>query len=106
MREHLPLPPKIQNAPELLLGQVFYFGAFLELNTDRYVGMELGPIPWSSIMEYADRLGLDDEEREDLFHHVRALDDVLMEHRRKKTAPRVGDRSGGKHKDQNRHPRR
>jgi len=79
MRERLPLPSRIQNAPSLELGLELYYGAFLDLNSCRPIGMDEGPIPWIAIFDYCDRLGIEGEQREDMFHHVRVLDLAYFE---------------------------
>lgn len=86
MREGLPLPAKIQNAPELMIGLQFYMMAFQQLNSDRGVapdGREL-PIPWSSIDRWADSHDIVGELKEDLHYHVRALDVAYLEYKESK----------------------
>lgn len=79
-----PLPAKIANAPELELGLHFYMLAFNDLESERPVGMDVGPIPRSAMRDYAIELDLTDEEFDDLYHHVRALDIAYLKHRAKK----------------------
>lgn len=76
-------PQWLVNAPSLMPGLDFYFTAFNELNTCRSVGMGAGPIPWTVIQEYADREGLDGEERSCLLYLIRAMDNAYLEHGRK-----------------------
>lgn len=52
--------------------------AFWDLNTCRQAGMGIGPIPWLAVEAYCDRLGLDDEAREDMHALVRAMDDAFL----------------------------
>jgi hypothetical protein len=75
MREGRPLPKRIAEAPELCLGLELYYTAFWALSTCRALTMS-GPgyIPWQSMMDYARSLGLDEEQTDDLFHHVRSMD--------------------------------
>lgn len=81
MRSRLPLPAKIQDAPELELGLELYFGAFFDLSTCRpNSGMGLSPIPWSAIEEYACVYEFDPEQREDLLYLVRAMDQAYIKH--------------------------
>ena len=55
----MPLPDwYTEGAPRLNLGTQLYIDAFWELSTERDFGYSLGPIPWSKIMLYADRIGL------------------------------------------------
>lgn len=46
--------------------------AFGELSTCRAVGMDLGAIPWTAIVQYADRQRVDREE--DFLYIMRAMD--------------------------------
>lgn len=93
MRERLPLPKRIQEAPELLPGMEFYFAAFSDLDTTRPIGMELGPISWSAIQQYADYYELEPEAREDLHYHIRVLDNQFLMYHRKRSR---GGAKGGK----------
>lgn len=85
MREGRPLPRKIANAPELDLGLSVYYYAFAELSTDRPLGWNgEGRIPWSSIRAWADDYGFVGDQRDDLFHHIREMDEAYLEYRAKK----------------------
>ena len=72
------LPTKIANAPELLPGLELYFVAFQDLHTCRSAGFDVGPIAWLDIDRYADQGGLDEDQRQDLHHHVRAMDNAYL----------------------------
>lgn len=80
----MPLPARIQNAPELMLGLEFYYGAFLDLNTCRPTGWDILPIPWSAMSDYAQMMGLDAEERDDLFFFVTSLDSAFRSYHQAK----------------------
>lgn len=80
MRDRLPLPNRIQNAPVLWLGLEFFYSAFLDLNTCRPSGWNLGPIPWSAIADYANAMDVIGEQRDDLFFFVRSLDSAYLEY--------------------------
>lgn len=84
MRDGLPLPKKLANAPELEPGLQFYLGAFYDLDSCRQAGFDIGPIPITAIMLYGQLVGCEGEDYDDLINHVRALDGVYMEHMRKK----------------------
>lgn len=84
MREGRPLPEKIQNAPILLDGLELFFVAWLELSSDRAYGMGEGPIPWTSIRNYANEYDIVGELREDLYYFVRSLDVAYLTHQGKK----------------------
>ena len=80
MRERLPLPRKIAEAPALFQGLELYYDAFLELNSCRTTGFGLGPIPWTAMCDYAEAFELDEEQKDDLFYYVRAMDVAYLEH--------------------------
>lgn len=73
MRERLPLPQRIQDAPTLNLGLEIYLAAWIDLNSCRPPGGNY-PIRWIDIHDYADRLDLSPEQREDMHHLVREMD--------------------------------
>lgn len=86
IRNRMPLPEKIKNAPMLELGLELYYVAFLDLNTCRHIGFGEGPIPWAVTRQMADEeLGLEDEQREDLFYYVAKMDTAYLEYRAKET---------------------
>ena len=84
MKTGRPLPDAIQNAPELWPGLESYYNAWVALDSCRGIGFGVGPIPWTSIEEYATRLEYDEDERETLHRMVRMLDGVYLDHNRKK----------------------
>lgn len=53
----------------------FFFKAYMDLTTCR----SDGPIPWTSIMAYADRLGLDESATEVLNTCIRMMDNAQAE---------------------------
>lgn len=78
MRERTPLPPSIQNAPELWLGLELYYGAFCDLDSDRSFGWSAGPIPWTSIRRWADTYGVTGDQFNDLVYFIRAMDAAYL----------------------------
>ena len=70
-------------APTLTPLQELYLEAFSELSTERQIGMAEGPIPWSSIMRYADRYRFD---AADLSAIIRLVDNAYLKHRNKKAS--------------------
>jgi hypothetical protein len=48
---------RIPDPPKLTFYQMCLFEAFSELSTDRQIGMGEGPIPWSSVVAYAEMYG-------------------------------------------------
>lgn len=87
----MPLPQAIANAPELELGLDLFYLAFMDLTTCRSMGFGEGPIPWSAVRDYCDELGLEGEQRDDMFIHIRLMDTAYLNHRAskvKKEAPK------------------
>ena len=56
----------------------FYLNAFHRLGRDRAIGMSVGPIPWSSMMAFADHVGLDDDNRVRFEKIISALDATYL----------------------------
>jgi len=73
------LPRSIRNAPELWPGLEIFLSAFWELNSSRSVGLAIGPIPYSEIVEWGRVWELDDEMLDDLIFHVRRMDAAYVE---------------------------
>jgi hypothetical protein len=85
-----PLPEALQNAPVLYSGLDEYYSAFWRLHTDRQIGMGIGQIPWTSMVNYADREEMDAEEFLRFETLIRAMDDAYLEH-----AAKPKDNAGG-----------
>jgi hypothetical protein len=84
-QQRLPLPEKIANAPELLIGLEFFYMAFLDLTTCRGTGYDTeGPISWLAIKEWADSNEVEGEQREDLFYYINELDKAYLDFKAKK----------------------
>jgi hypothetical protein len=47
------------------------------MNTDRPIGMSAGPIPFTSISTYADRVGIDGDDFTYFVCMIRAMDDAV-----------------------------
>ena len=84
LAEGLPFPDKIANAPELISGLELYYLAFFELTDSRQIGMALGTIPWKVIHDYCVANELSEDQREEMHHHIRAMDSAYLEHNRGK----------------------
>ena len=91
------LPPAIRDAPELTQGLALYYGAFWDLNSCRSIGMGEGPISWLSVDAYATARGFDAEQRDDLHHHISAMDRAYLKHQ---ADEREKDRKRGKNAGQ------
>lgn len=70
------------------MGLELFMEAFWELTTCRSLSMAEGPIPWTAIRSYCDELELWGEQRDDMFFHIRALDNEYLKHRNAKRAPK------------------
>lgn len=81
----MPLPDRIQAAPELFLGLELYYSGFLDLTSSRQLGMGLGPISLMSILEYCLYKGIDGEQQEDFVYMVQNLDHKYLEWSRNRT---------------------
>ena len=78
------------NRPELMPGLKFYFDAFNELCTERQLGMAVGLIPWSKIMEYGKHYDLEHYELDRLLKYVRVLESTMQKNIDKKKANKNG----------------
>lgn len=83
-----PIPERIANAPVLMQGLELYLQAFFDLDSERNVGFSICPIPWGSIVNYAQVYGFDDEQREDLIFLVRRMDVAHIDRLNKKAQAR------------------
>lgn len=81
MREGSELPKAIRDAPVLLPGLAMYLTAYYRLDTCRSASFgSIGNISWVAIMDYCDRLEIfDEEQREDMEHHISVLDSAYQE---------------------------
>lgn len=81
MREGRPLPKKIRNAPELILGLEFYYNAFEDLSSCRELGFGVGPIPWTAMKDYCHEYDITgDDDLEDFFYFIRQMDNAYLAH--------------------------
>jgi hypothetical protein len=86
VRARQPYPDAIANAPELEPGLNLFYMAFLDLTSCRTLGYAQGPIPWLAIHHYCEAHGIEGEQREDVFHHVSALDKAYLDRSAEKTS--------------------
>ena len=71
------IPPELQDI------EWAFWESFWELSSDRQTGLEAGPIPWSSIRQYAsENPGM---ELDVLLPIIRAMDEVYLAHEPAKT---------------------
>lgn len=85
MKRGLPLPKWFLDEPAIDEAERIYIDGFLELQTCRSIGMDLGPIPWRDVVAYADRLGLDSDMVRVFCKVIRALDAAFLEWNASKT---------------------
>lgn len=83
-RERRPLPRAIANAPELNLGLEFAYSSFWELSSCRPTGWGFGPIPYSTIADFIRAQELDEDDGEDFFYLIRAMDKAFLEYHAEK----------------------
>jgi len=98
MKQGLPIPQRIRDAPQLLPGLEVYYQAFLDLCTERQVGFGEGPIPSSSIDYYiSQRSWFTEEDRVWMRALVRRLDIEYLKHRdSKRGKPTPGKSAPGR----------
>lgn len=82
----MPIPNRIQNAPELRLGLQLFFNAFAELDTEREGSGENSRIPLSAVRDWAVYNELGEDQRDDLLHHVRAMDAAYRQYMKGKSS--------------------
>ena len=74
------LPPWAQNEPELYRGDDFFLTAFFDLGTCRFITDNgPGPIPWTAMVEYADRAELFPDVAAGFVRVIRSMDTVYLE---------------------------
>jgi len=73
-RRRRPLPERIKNAPELLVGLEHFYDCYLELSTARSVGWDALPINVNQIYEYAHNLDFDEDEAAELVFFIMRMD--------------------------------
>lgn len=61
------VPSGFLERPEILPVAAFHWRAFSALETERHIGMTVGPIPWAKALEYAIKHGIDDPDEFDAF---------------------------------------
>lgn len=74
------LPPWVHDEPELYRGDDFFLSAFFDLGTCRSLTEGgAGPIPWTAIVDYADRAGLVPDVAAGFVRVIRSMDSVYLE---------------------------
>lgn len=82
MGKHIPA---LAEQPELPIYLEFALECYNQLSTERAIGFSIGPIPWTSIMQWARMAGMDDaDDIDDLAEVVWIADNMVQDHLRKK----------------------
>lgn len=68
----------LQSKPELRPYLKMYLTAFWHLDTERSHGTGLTSIPWSSIVAYAHRVGMSEEQEHNLMFYIRKMDSAYL----------------------------
>jgi hypothetical protein len=84
VRGRKPLPDAIQNAPDLFRGLELYYVAFMDLTSSRVMGATEGPIAWNVIDYYCRALQFSEDQREDAFYYIAAMDKAYLDFRTQK----------------------
>ena len=83
-RNKMPVPKRIQEAPDLVRGLELYYTGFCELCDSRTIGMSPGPIPWFAIQQYCLMNELTDEQSYRMHRHVQRMDGAYLEYKSKR----------------------
>ena len=84
LREGIPFPDKIANAPDLIMGLELFYLAFMALSDSRQIGMGVGPISWKTIHDYCVAYGIEGEQKEEMHYHIKEMDRAYMEYQSRK----------------------
>lgn len=67
-------PPQFYERPDISDHLRFYWDAFIELSSERQIGMGVGPIPRSAVLNYAREFGIGS--RDGFYHLYRIIQAV------------------------------
>jgi len=84
LRENLPFPKAISEAPILTPGLELFDISFMDLSCCRQIGMSLGPIPWTAITDYCKFNKIREEQTCDMHYLIRKMDEAYLDHCGKK----------------------
>lgn len=73
-----PVPEVYTNAPVLGAGLELYLEAFWQLHTCRTFGLGMGPIPWTSVVQWGTMQELDHDQMDDLESHISDMDGAFL----------------------------
>lgn len=92
----MPLPQWFLDEPAIDRAERVYIEAFVDLQTCRQIGMDVGPIPWRDIAAYGDRLGLEGPMHRLFCRVLRAMDEAWLN---KRAEDREGERPAAPTRD-------
>jgi hypothetical protein len=68
-----------------ITGLEFYFGAYCDLQSDRQIGMDIGPIPWTSVVRWCRLHGIHDiDDIDTINRYLRAMERAEYSFRERK----------------------
>ncbi len=73
-----PVPEVYANAPVLAAGLELYFEGFWQLHSCRSFGMAMGPIPWTSVVQWGNMQELSHDQMDDLECHISEMDGAFL----------------------------
>ena len=83
--------PTLQTRPELPVYLELYLTAYMQLSTDRQIGMVVGSIPYGAILNWCYSMGMEDiDDIDDLATVVWKVDSMVQEHFKKQTKTPIG----------------
>lgn len=77
LKEGMPIPDRIANAPDIFPWLMLYMRAFFALDTHRSHSQGVSRIPWLAIEQYARINEFDTQQKEDLHFFTSRLDDFM-----------------------------
>jgi hypothetical protein len=89
---------KVAETPLVSAKAKWFFRAFYELESERQIGMDAGPIPFRAILAYAHEYGLKPRERDAFNRIIRTLDNkslMIRAEKRKRDEERQSRKSSG-----------
>ena len=84
LREGIPFPDKMANAPDLLPGLELFYLAFIALSDSRQIGMGVGPISWKTVHDYCNAYEIVGDQKEEMHHHIKEMDSAYIEFQNRK----------------------
>jgi len=70
-------PKFLRERPSVMVGLEIFYEAFHELSSCRQIGLGIGPLPFTAIVDYCDRFEMDEAQTIEI---LRRMDDLFLEH--------------------------